>query len=136
MHLPWKRWLEIAAQEELHMIGWEDRIMPPGPGFDTKKLGAGEVHDIAGSYVESALNGSDDYEALATIRKKMPMMVGAFALMVVISVTAMVKNKFLKEPRMSMMKCILLSGEVLGFAVGNWHFVAQCTKVGWKNRVM
>ena len=68
MRLPWKRWLDLAAKEFLCIIGWEDGIMPPGPEFDIKKLGAGELRDIAGSYVDNTLNDSDNYEAFSVIR--------------------------------------------------------------------
>jgi hypothetical protein len=68
MHLPWKRWVELAAKEFLCIIGWEDGTMAPGPGFDIKKLGASELRDIAGSYVDCTLNGNDDYEAFSVIR--------------------------------------------------------------------
>jgi hypothetical protein len=68
LHLPWKRWLELAAKEALCIIDWVDGIIPPGPEFDIKKLGAGELRDIAGSYVDNILNGSDDYEVFSVIR--------------------------------------------------------------------
>lgn len=68
MNLPWKRWVEVAAKEELCIIGWVDGILPPGPNFDIKKLGASELRQIAGSYVDNALNGSDDYEVFTVIR--------------------------------------------------------------------
>jgi hypothetical protein len=67
-HLPWKRWVELAAKEALCMIGWGDGILPPGPDFNIKKLNASEIRDIAGSYVDSTLIGSDDYEAFSVIR--------------------------------------------------------------------
>jgi hypothetical protein len=68
MNLPLKRWVELAAKEEVCMIGWEDGVMAPGPDFDIKKLGAGELRSLAGSYVDAILNGSDDYEAFSVIR--------------------------------------------------------------------
>jgi hypothetical protein len=67
IHLPWKRWLDIAARETLCIMDWVDGILPPGPKFDLKKLVAGEIRDIAGSYVDGTLNGSDDYEAFSMI---------------------------------------------------------------------
>lgn len=68
IHLPWKRWLELAAQEGLCIIDWVDGVIPPGPDFDVKKLIASEIRDIAGSYVDSILNGSDHYKAFSVIR--------------------------------------------------------------------
>jgi len=68
IHLPWKRWLDIAAKEALCIIDWVNGILPPGPDFDIKKLGAGELRDIAGSYVDSVLNSGDDYDAFSVIR--------------------------------------------------------------------
>jgi hypothetical protein len=66
-HLPWKRWLDIAAKEELCIIGWVDGIIPPGYDFDIKKLGAGELREISGSYVDALLNGDDDHEVFSII---------------------------------------------------------------------
>jgi hypothetical protein len=68
MKLPWKRWVDLAAKEELCIISWVDGVMPPGPDFDIKKLGAGELRSLAGSYVDAILTGSDDYEAFSVIR--------------------------------------------------------------------
>jgi hypothetical protein len=63
IHLPWKRWLEVAWKEFLCIIGWVDGVMPPGPDFDIKKLGAGDVREIAGSYVDNILSGTNNYQA-------------------------------------------------------------------------
>jgi hypothetical protein len=43
---------------------------PPGPNFDIKKLGAGDVHEIAGSYVDNILNDNDtdNYQAFSVVR--------------------------------------------------------------------
>jgi hypothetical protein len=68
MHLPWKRWVEVAAKEELCIVNWVDEILPPGPNFDIKKLGASELREIAGSYVDCALNGDENYDAFSVIR--------------------------------------------------------------------
>ena len=66
-NLPWKHWLELTAKEAFCLIGWEDGILPPGPDFDIKKLTASEIRDVARSYVDSTLNGSDDYQAFSVI---------------------------------------------------------------------
>jgi hypothetical protein len=42
--------------------------MLPGPDFDIKKLGAGDVHEIAGSYVDNILNGTNNYQAFSVVR--------------------------------------------------------------------
>jgi hypothetical protein len=68
IHLPWKRWLELAWKEFLCIIGWVDGVMPPGPDFDIKKLGAGDVREIAGSYVDNILNGTNNYQAFSVVR--------------------------------------------------------------------
>ena len=68
MHLPWKRWVELSAKEELCIVGWIDGILPPGPDFDIKKLGASELREIAGSYVDTVLNGNDNYDIFSVIR--------------------------------------------------------------------
>ncbi|KAI0245176.1 hypothetical protein BJV78DRAFT_1288807 [Lactifluus subvellereus] len=66
--LPWKHWLDLVGKEQLCIINWEDKIRPPGPDFDVKKLGAGELRCIAGSYVDAILSGGDDYEAFSVVR--------------------------------------------------------------------
>jgi len=68
MHLPWKRWVELSAKEELCIVGWINGILPPGPDFDIKKLGASELQEIAGSYVDTVLNGNDNYDVFSVIR--------------------------------------------------------------------
>jgi hypothetical protein len=68
VHLPWRRWLDVVAREELCIVDWVKGIIPPGPDFDIKKLGASDVRAIAGSYVDAVLNGKDDYEAFSVIR--------------------------------------------------------------------
>ncbi len=68
MHLPWKHWVELSAKEELCIVGWIDGILPPGPDFDIKKLGASELREIAGSYVNTILNGNDNYDVFSVIR--------------------------------------------------------------------
>lgn len=67
MRLPWKRWVEVAGKEELCIIDWVDGAIPPGPDFDIKKLGAPELREIAGSYVDGVLNGDNDPEAFSVI---------------------------------------------------------------------
>jgi hypothetical protein len=49
-------------------IDWTDKIIPPGPDFDLKKLGASELREITGSYVDTIINGQDDYEAFSVLR--------------------------------------------------------------------
>jgi hypothetical protein len=66
IHLPWKRWLELAWKC-LCIIGWVDGVMLPGPDFDIKKLGAGDVHEISGSYVDNILNGTNNYQAFSVV---------------------------------------------------------------------
>ncbi|KAI0245026.1 hypothetical protein BJV78DRAFT_1159252, partial [Lactifluus subvellereus] len=66
--LPWKCWLNLAGKEQLCIINWEDKIRLPGPDFNVKKLGAGELRRIAGSYVNAILSGGDDYEAFSVVR--------------------------------------------------------------------
>jgi hypothetical protein len=68
VRLPWKRWLDVAAKEELCINGWIEEVLPPGPDFDIKKLGAGALRDISGSYVDHLLNGTMDYEAFTVTR--------------------------------------------------------------------
>lgn len=68
IHLPWKHWVELAAKEELCIVGWVDGIIPPGSDFDIKKLGAGELRKIVGSYIDHVLNGDNTYEAFSVIR--------------------------------------------------------------------
>ena len=69
MHLPWKRWVEFTVKEELCIIGWIDRIIPSGPDFDIKKLGASDLREVAGPYVDSILNGNDkDCEVFSVVR--------------------------------------------------------------------
>ena len=67
MHLPWKCWVELSAKEELCIVGWIDGILPPGPDFDIKKLGASKLQEIAGSYVDTILNGNDNYDVFSVI---------------------------------------------------------------------
>ncbi|KAI0245513.1 hypothetical protein BJV78DRAFT_1287695 [Lactifluus subvellereus] len=66
--LPWSRWLNLAGKEQLCIINWEDGIKPPGPDFHIRKLSAGDLCCIAGSYVDTILNGGDNYEAFSIVR--------------------------------------------------------------------
>jgi hypothetical protein len=67
-HLPWSRWLDLAGKEQLCIIDWEDGIKPPGPDFHIRKLSAGDLCCIAGSYINTVLNGGDNYEAFSIVR--------------------------------------------------------------------
>jgi hypothetical protein len=68
LHLLWKRWLDLTGKEQLCIINWEDGIRPPGPDFNAKMLGAGDLHRITGSYVDTILGGGEDYEAFSVVR--------------------------------------------------------------------
>jgi hypothetical protein len=67
MHLPWKCWVDVAAKEKLCIIDWINGVLPPGSDFNIKKLGASEIHEITGSYVDSILNGNIDYKVFSVI---------------------------------------------------------------------
>jgi hypothetical protein len=68
LHLPWKRWLEIAAEEELCIINWVDQLdPPPSPEFTLRNLGAQDLRDISGPYIENILYGHSDCESFSVI---------------------------------------------------------------------
>jgi hypothetical protein len=67
LHLPWKHWLDLVEKEQLCIINWEDGIRLPGPDFNAKKLGAGDLCHIAGSYIDTILGGGEDYEAFSVV---------------------------------------------------------------------
>ena len=67
-NVSWKRWVELAAKEELCITGWTDGILPPGLDFEIRKMGAGELREITGSYVDSTLKNKDRYEAFSVAR--------------------------------------------------------------------
>ena len=53
------------GKEQLCIINWEDEIRLPGPDFDAKKLGARDHHRIAGSYINTKLDGGEDHQAFS-----------------------------------------------------------------------
>lgn len=68
VNLPWRRWVDLAAKEELCIIDWVDGLFPPGPDFEIKKFGAIELRRIAGSYIDFILKGKVPYEVFSVIR--------------------------------------------------------------------
>jgi hypothetical protein len=68
LYIPWKRWLDVAAKEELCIVDWIDSIMPPGPDFDIKGLDSGELRELVGPYIDAILEGHDSHGTFSMVR--------------------------------------------------------------------
>ena len=67
VHLPWKRWIEVATKNKLCIMNWAKGIPPPGPNFEIRKLSASCLRTITKSFIENTLAGKSECEVFSVI---------------------------------------------------------------------
>ena len=58
-HVPWTDFSNFAYKHRVRIIDWEDDVDAPGPMFQFKKLGTGQLRSLSQAYVDHVVRGMD-----------------------------------------------------------------------------
>jgi hypothetical protein len=62
--MSWKKWHTMAMRYQLRIVNWPTKVETPGPKFDIKSLGTGDLRLLVGEYIICKQKGDSFMNAL------------------------------------------------------------------------